>query len=56
MKGISVWRIVRDQFYSGEAPPDIVRRGIDYLQVAWLVQGTQGLPSWQRTPCSPRSA
>lgn len=39
MRGVSVWRIIRDQFYSGDAPPSVARQGIDWLQIVWLVLG-----------------
>ncbi|MEX8034251.1 hypothetical protein AB6V29_14545 [Microbacterium sp. 20-116] len=34
MKGISVWRLVRDQFHS-DAPPSIARQGAQPLQFSW---------------------
>lgn len=36
MKGVSVWRIIRDQFHSGDVPRSVARRGIDYLQLLWV--------------------
>lgn len=35
MNGVSVLRIVRDQFYS-EAPESIARKGLEVLQLVWL--------------------
>lgn len=35
MNGISPWQILREQFYS-EAPPSIARKGIAWLQWAWV--------------------
>lgn len=36
MKGVSVWRIIRDQFHSGDVPPSVARRGLDVLQLFWV--------------------
>lgn len=39
MRGIPIWQIVRDQFYSDEAPPTVARKGLAWLQIVWLALG-----------------
>jgi hypothetical protein len=36
MNGVSIFRIVQDQFYSTETLPGIARKGLAWVQLAWL--------------------
>ncbi|WP_396290495.1 hypothetical protein [Curtobacterium sp. KT1] len=46
MNGVSVWQIVREQFWS-EAPPVVARAGLQWVQIVWLaISGAFGIGSW----------